>query len=349
MDQVLRLPPPPPPGMEFGGCCSFLIVPGYLSTTAEEAARKQSLAMQSEGEKSDADLVKLLGASQVVAPITDDQVCHLFHTLSKFFEILARKKPCIASSGYALAAELVLEHGRDIDKVKNDPDEEYFLLHLCHSVDLDCRFLFQSFFQDILSIGINTYSINLCQVLRRQNDDIEKILHGLKRGNTSAIKFPSNLLALVHSHSQQQSSIERSRGKGGDIDHITPPAKQRKTDNDSGRIMRKHQPDAWSAPPGVTNPIATYFPDTETGNANKARVAKIKLRHHAMTQGSQELIQSPICLPFHFEGSCPVGKRCTENHHSRSAIMKSKPGTWVDEGVKMKVKQLDDLFVAVLR
>ena len=83
----------PPSGMEFGGCCSFMMVPGYLSTTAEETALKQSLAMQSEGEKSDADLVKLLGASQIVAPITDDQVYQMFHTLSKFFEILVGKQP----------------------------------------------------------------------------------------------------------------------------------------------------------------------------------------------------------------------------------------------------------------
>ena len=102
-----------------------MMIPGYQSTTAEEAALKQSLAMQSEGEKSDADLVKLLGDSQIVAPITDDQVYQMFHTLSKFFEILAGNKPCIASSGYAQAAELVLAHGRDIDKIKNDPDEEY--------------------------------------------------------------------------------------------------------------------------------------------------------------------------------------------------------------------------------
>ena len=111
----------PPPGMDFGGSTSFMMIPGYQSTTAEEAALKQSLAMQSEGEKSDADLVKLLGESQIVAPITDDQVYQMFHTLSQFFEILAGKKPCIASSGYAQAAELVLAHGRDIDKTKNDP------------------------------------------------------------------------------------------------------------------------------------------------------------------------------------------------------------------------------------
>ena len=244
----------------------------------------------------------------------------------------------------------MLEHGRDIDKVKNDPNEEYFLLRLCHSVDLECRFLFQSLFRDILDTGIGTYSLNLRQGLRRRNDDLEKIFHGLKRGNTSAIKFPSNFFALVYSHSQQQqSSRGRSRGTVGGIGHITPPAKCRTTDEDIDKNNRKHRPDAWSAPPGATNPIATYFPDTEVGNVNKARVAKIKLRHHAMTAGTQEFLQSPICLLFQFEGTCPLGKRCTENHRSRKAIMNSRPGTWVDEGVKRKVKQLDDLFVAVLR
>ena len=87
-----------------------MMIPAYLSTTAEEAALKQSLAMQSTGEKSDADLVKLLRESQIVAPITDDQVFDMFNMLSEFSEILAGNKPCIASSGYAKAAELVGEH-----------------------------------------------------------------------------------------------------------------------------------------------------------------------------------------------------------------------------------------------
>ena len=200
----------PPPGMDFGGCCSFMMIPGYLSTTAEEAALKQSLAMQLAGEKSDADLVKLLGESQIVAPITDNHVFNMFNTLSKFFEILARKKPCIASSGYAKAAELVGEHGRDIDKLKDDPSEGNFLLRLCHSVDLECRFLFLALFKDILSTGTGTYSMNLRREIRNRNDDIEKIFHGLKRGDTNTITFPSNVLALVHSHHQQQ---QRSDGR----------------------------------------------------------------------------------------------------------------------------------------
>ena len=196
----------------------------------------------------------------------------------------------------------MLAHGQDIDKIKNDPEEEYFLLCLCHSVDLECRFLFQSFFRDILSTGINTYSINLRQGLRRRNDDIEKIFHGLKRGNTSAIKFPSNSLALVHSHSQQQQlSDGRSRG-GRNI--IPPAAKRLKHNNNEGeqKLANTHKPksDAWSAPERVTNPMATYFPDTPEGNVSKTRVAKIKFDHHATKDGSRDraFVQSSICLPF---------------------------------------------------
>ena len=62
-----------------------MMIQGYLSTTAEEAALNQSLAMQSEGEKSDADLVKLLGENQIVAPITDDQVYQMFTRCTSSF------------------------------------------------------------------------------------------------------------------------------------------------------------------------------------------------------------------------------------------------------------------------
>ena len=170
--------------------------------------------------------------------------------LSQFFEILAGKKPCIASSGYAQAAELVLAHGRDIDKTKNDPNEEYFLLRLCHSVDLECRFLFESLFRDILSTGNDNYSINLRRELRTRNDNMERIFHGLKRGDTGAIKFPSHVLSLVYSHSrQQQLSDGRSRG-GGNI--FPPAAKRPKNNNNDGerRLANTHKPkrDAWSAP-----------------------------------------------------------------------------------------------------
>ena len=341
----------PPPGMDLGGCCSFLMIPGFLNTTAEEAALKQSLAIQSEGAKSDADLIQLLGESQIVAPITDDQVFDMFDSLSKFFMILAGNKPCIASTGYAKAAQLINEHGRDIDNLMSDPDEENILLRLCHSVDLEMRFLFQRLFKDILKTDTGTYSISYRQI-RKRDELIEDIFDGLKRGNTGCLKLPPTVLALVHSknqHQQQQRSVGR-RQVGGLLP--PPPPKRHKTNNDTGgedRTMKKPRPDAWSAPQGVSNPIATYFPDTEAGNVNRARFAKIKLKHHAQIAGSHDFSQSSICLPFQLEGFCPLGRHCTENHRSRTAIMRSKSDSWVDAAVKKKVTQLDALFVAVLR
>ena len=323
-----------------------MMIPGYLSTTAEEAALKQSLAIQSEEAKSDADLIKLLGESHIVAPTTDDQVFDIFESLSKFFMILAGNKPCIVSTGYAKAAQLVGEHGRDIYKLMNDPDEENISLHLCHSVDLEMRFLFQRLFKDILATGTGTYSIVYRQIKNR-DEFIKNIFDGLKRGNTGSLKLPSTVLALVHSKQQQQQRSVGRRQVGG---LLPPPAKRSKNDNNNGNTHKqKLQSDAWSIPDGVSNPITTYFPDSAEGNVNRTRVAKIKFNHHQKHKNDGEFLQSSICLPYQLEGFCPNGTKCTQNHRSKKKLLKPRDGRIVEEKVKKNVQQLDALFVAVLR
>ena len=344
----------PPPGMDLGGCCSFLMIPGFLNTTPEEAALKQSLAIQSEGAKSDADLIQLLGESQIVAPITDDQVFDMFDSLSKFFMILAGNKPCIASTGYAKAAQLINEHGRDIDNLMRDPDEENILLRLCHSVDLEMRFLFQRLFRDILATDTGTYSISYRKI-RKRDELIEDIFDGLKRGNTGCLKLPSTVLALVHSKQQQQQQQQQQRSVGrrqvGGL--LPPPPKRIKNDNNDGdrKLANTHKPrsDEWSSPEGVANPIATYFPDTAAGNVNKTRVAKITFNHHTTKPGGRDFDQSSLCLPFQFEGFCPLGVHCSDNHRSRTALLRKKHGTKAEAEVKKRVDQLDKLFVAITR
>ena len=96
--------------------------------------------------------------------------------------------------------------------------------------------------------------------------------------------------------------------------------------------------------------MATYFPDTAEGNVSKTRVAKIKFPHHATKDGSRDrdFAQSSICLPFQVAGYCPLGTYCTENHRSRSAMLRKKQGVNVEE-VKKKIDQLNALFVALFK
>ena len=88
--------------------------------------------------------------------------------------------------------------------------------------------------------------------------------------------MPSNILSLVQSKQQQQQQQHqhfdgKSWGECGDGDRIIlPAAKRSKNDKNNGdrKLANTHNPssDAWSAPEGVSNPIATYFPDTAAGN-----------------------------------------------------------------------------------
>ena len=95
--------------------------------------------------------------------------------------------------------------------------------------------------------------------------------------------------------------------------------------------------------------MATYFPDTPEGNVSKTHVAKIKFDHHATKDGSRDraFVQSSICLPFQVAGYCPRGTHCTDNHRSRTAMLRKK-GAHAEE-VKKKIDQLDALFVALFR
>ena len=128
-----------------------MMIPGYGCETADEAALQHNISMKT-GEESDEDFRLVLGEYNIVEPTTEHEAHVMFQGVANFLELLA-DGPCIASSGYALAAELVLEHGRVINRLMRDPNEPHFLLWLLNQVDQENYFLFREFFNDIKATG----------------------------------------------------------------------------------------------------------------------------------------------------------------------------------------------------
>ena len=68
--------------------------------------------------------------------------------ITDLLELLA-DGPCIASSGYALAAELWEQHGQTIHRLTRDQQEPHFLLWLLNQIDQENYFLFRDLFTEI--------------------------------------------------------------------------------------------------------------------------------------------------------------------------------------------------------
>ena len=98
--------------MEVGGLSCFLMIPGYSHETAKEVNLQHQIAMTTSGD-SDADFRKLLGEDNIVGPQNEAEGLVMLKDITNILFCLA-DGPCIASSGYALAAELWVENERHI-------------------------------------------------------------------------------------------------------------------------------------------------------------------------------------------------------------------------------------------
>ena len=128
----------------------------------------------------------------------------MFKGVTDFLEQLASGF-CIASTGRALAAMLMLKHGPEIDRLMRDNKEKHFLMQLSNQVVRECQFLFRDFYNDIKLIGTDLYQVESSRMVER-NEQIVKIFEGLKRNNITRYKLPPGFLALLHP--QRQSSNE---------------------------------------------------------------------------------------------------------------------------------------------
>ena len=167
--------------MEFGGCTVFLMIPGYGGAeSAKRAALQYKLSMREAGKERDKDFERLLGLSQYITPFSPHQVHLMFDAIVRFLEQLAGG-PCIAQIGYALAAELVKLHGKDIDHFMKNDLKNHFLLRLLVQVNRECQFMFQYFYNDIKLAGASLYQVDPDQMLEMKKQ-ITKIFDRIKRG-----------------------------------------------------------------------------------------------------------------------------------------------------------------------
>ena len=61
--------------------------------------------------------------------------------------------PCIASSGYELAADLWKDHRREIHQLTRSSQEKHFLLRLLSTIDRENFLLYKALFRDIQAAG----------------------------------------------------------------------------------------------------------------------------------------------------------------------------------------------------
>ena len=178
----------PPGGLGIGSCSVFMMIPGYFNETADKAALQYDMSMRASGEESDDDFRRLLRDFQYVAPTTTDEAWIMLNGVVDFLEEVV-DGVCIASTGYALTANLMLKYGLEINRFIYDMDEPHFLMQLLHQVDRECYFLFQECFDDIKTTEDLPYEVNTSQITKH-NTEITDIFEVLKRNKTSSFKIP---------------------------------------------------------------------------------------------------------------------------------------------------------------
>ena len=116
----------PPSGMEVGDFSVFLMIPGYSHKAAKEVNLQHQISMNTSGDL-DVEFPRLLGDENIVGPENGAEGLVMLKGIRDILVRLADGS-CIASSGYALAAELWVENERHIFKLARHSQEPYFLL-----------------------------------------------------------------------------------------------------------------------------------------------------------------------------------------------------------------------------
>ena len=99
----------------------------------------------------------------------------------------------------------------------------------------------------------------------------------------------------------------------------TPRVKVNQINEPPGSALRKKIiRDVWCAPVDVDSPKAVYFGDDGNGNANVAKVAAVKFRHHV--KKGTDWKNTALCLNFAMGIKCTRGKRCNNCHRTRAQL-----------------------------
>ena len=112
----------PSGGMAVGHLTVFMMIPGYSYKSTKELSLLHNINMQTSEEGSDADFCSLLGKANIVPPANEHEALLMLQGMKAFLVKMA-DGPCIASSGYALAAKLWKEHSREIHRLTRSSQE----------------------------------------------------------------------------------------------------------------------------------------------------------------------------------------------------------------------------------
>ena len=96
--------------------------------------------------------------------------------------------------------------------------------------------------------------------------------------------------------------------------------------------------DDWCAPSNVENPLQRFFSSSESGKANTARIAAIKIRHHRKIK--TDWTNTKLCIKFAIGMKCSLGRLCNLNHQSQKQAQQIQKD-------KEKVISLDNIFHAI--
>ena len=156
----------PSGGMAVGGLTIFMMISGYTYETAKELALQHDISMRIGEEGSDKDFHSLLGKENIVTPLNEHKGLIMLQSMAEFL-VLMVDGPCIASSGYALAAELWAQYSQEIHQLTRDSRESHFLLRLLNQIDQENHLLFKDLFNDIQETGPGLYCLKTSMVHKR--------------------------------------------------------------------------------------------------------------------------------------------------------------------------------------
>ena len=329
----------PSGGMAVGGLTIFMMIPGYTYETAKELALQHDINMQTGEEESDEDFRSLLGKAHTVPPVNKHEGFIMLQGMTEFLVLMA-DGPCVASSGYALAAKLWKEYSQEIYQLTRSSQEPHFLLRLLTEIDKENHLLFKALFQDIQEAGNGSYCHKMSMV-HKQDEEISRIFDNLVRGRTHDLKLPDNFLLLLESN-QRCGKGGGGGGGGGGGDAEPPTKRMRITQGSEDRNTQKQSPDNWSAPSSVTDPVATFFPNKGNNKVNRERWMKIKFKHHQKLPSSDEFAQTHLCLDYQVAGYFKFGTKCNNNHRSCKQMLAKG-----DAAMKKNVLLVDKLVESI--
>ena len=135
----------PSGGMAVGGLTVFLMITGCTLETAKEFGLQHNINMR-EGEEGSYDAFRsLLCKANIVPPANESEGLTMLQAMTDFL-VRMTDGPCMASSGYALAADLWEEYSQEIFQLTRSPQEPHFLLRLLSEIDKENHILFKALF-----------------------------------------------------------------------------------------------------------------------------------------------------------------------------------------------------------